>query len=65
MYVDCANGVGAPQLEPLVQHEGLGVKIERFNVGPGTEALNEGCGAEHCQKKRCPAWKVYGCLRCN
>jgi len=54
LYIDCANGVGALHLAPLQEKLAGYLTIEPFNTGPGVELLNEGCGAEHCQKKRLP-----------
>lgn len=53
LYIDCANGVGALQLEPLQAKLQGWLAMELFNTGP-VEQLNAGCGAEHVQKKRLP-----------
>lgn len=51
LYVDCANGVGAPKLArlaPLLEESGL--KLVLRNRGGG--ALNGGCGSDFLQKDK-------------
>ncbi|KXZ56114.1 hypothetical protein GPECTOR_2g997 [Gonium pectorale] len=53
VYVDCANGVGAVQLQPLVPAlAGVGVELRLRNTGGGQ--LNHQCGADFVQKDRKP-----------
>jgi phosphoacetylglucosamine mutase len=52
LLIDCANGVGAPQMLPLVSGLKDVLEIHLRNTGDGE--LNSGCGAEHVQKKRLP-----------
>lgn len=53
LWVDCAHGIGAPQLAKLGSR--LAEKLPlRIANAPGDGKLNLGCGAEHCQKAREP-----------
>ena len=57
VYVDCANGVGAAQLQPLVPAlAGVGITLALRNTGSGAAAglLNSKCGADYVQKERLP-----------
>jgi len=54
LFIDCANGVGALHLDPLVAKLNGKLEIKYFNRGETTENLNKDCGAEHVQKKRAP-----------
>ncbi|KAG2426457.1 hypothetical protein HXX76_011688 [Chlamydomonas incerta] len=57
VYVDCANGVGAAQLQPLVPAlAGVGITLALRNTGSGAAAglLNHTCGADYVQKERLP-----------
>lgn len=51
LYVDCANGVGAPKLAALAgQLAPAGLTLELRNTGDGV--LNGGCGSDFLQKDR-------------
>ena len=57
LELDCAQGVGGPQSRKLASALSQLVVIAPRNTGetPADAALlNEGCGAEHCQKARLP-----------
>jgi len=49
LTIDCANGVGAVALRPMLLR-GLGLNIELRNVGDGV--LNSGCGADFVKVKQ-------------
>jgi hypothetical protein len=51
LYVDCAHGVGAPQLSKLAKELGDLLHVEIRNT-PADGQLNHECGAEHVQKGR-------------
>ena len=51
--MDCAFGVGAPQIEALAARMGGALELRVANK-PGEGELNLGCGAEHVQKGRVP-----------
>eukprot|EP00753_Platysulcus_tardus_P020926 PLAT8472.1.p1 GENE.PLAT8472.1~~PLAT8472.1.p1 ORF type:complete len:552 (-),score=215.64 PLAT8472.1:106-1761(-) len=53
LLLDCAYGVGALKVAPLVEALGGAVDIIVRN-GVGEGELNAGCGAEHVQKRRLP-----------
>ncbi|RHY68116.1 hypothetical protein DYB34_007664 [Aphanomyces astaci] len=53
LYVDCAHGVGAPQLSKLAKELGDLLHVEIRNT-PADGQLNHECGAEHVQKGRAP-----------
>ena len=53
LWVDCAFGVGAPQIEALAARMGGALELRVANK-PGEGELNLGCGAEHVQKGRVP-----------
>ncbi|EFJ45974.1 hypothetical protein VOLCADRAFT_82053 [Volvox carteri f. nagariensis] len=55
LFVDCANGVGAEQLQKLVPalHD-IGVELRLRNTGQGGGQLNHRCGADFVQKDRLP-----------
>ncbi|GLI68144.1 hypothetical protein VaNZ11_012480, partial [Volvox africanus] len=55
LFVDCANGAGAEQLEKLVPAlESIGVELRLRNIGRGGGQLNYRCGADFVQKDRLP-----------
>lgn len=57
LHLDCAQGVGGPKARQLAGAMVGLVELLPRNTGetPGDVALlNEGCGAEHCQKARLP-----------
>ncbi|DAZ92931.1 TPA: hypothetical protein N0F65_005831 [Lagenidium giganteum] len=51
LYVDCAHGVGAPQLTKLAKELGESLHLEILNT-PSDGELNHECGAEHVEKAR-------------
>ena len=52
LYVDCANGVGAPKLAALAPHLlPAGLALAPRNTGGGV--LNGGCGSDFLQGHRC------------
>ncbi|EOD16703.1 putative phosphoglucomutase 3 [Emiliania huxleyi CCMP1516] len=53
LTVDCACGVGGPQLAPIAQRLAPLLPLELINR-PGEGELNAGCGAEFVQKGRLP-----------
>jgi phosphoacetylglucosamine mutase len=53
LWVDCAFGVGAPQIEAMAAKMGGALELRVANK-PGGGELNLGCGAEHVQKGRVP-----------
>ncbi|TMW57920.1 hypothetical protein Poli38472_013394 [Pythium oligandrum] len=53
LYVDCAHGVGAPQLAKVAKELGESLHLEIVNT-PSDGELNHECGAEHVQKARKP-----------
>ena len=57
LVVDCAFGVGAKAVRPLVESlkDVLEIQLRNDCDDPNSGgALNDGCGAEHVQKKRLP-----------
>lgn len=57
LHLDCAQGVGGPKARELAKAMEGQVVIAPRNLGEAPEDaanLNEGCGAEHCQKARLP-----------
>jgi phosphoacetylglucosamine mutase len=58
LVIDCANGVGATVIEPLLSQfrsHGLSVAgVEAVNTRLDGIGLNDGVGAEHVQKKQLP-----------
>jgi phosphoacetylglucosamine mutase len=57
LHLDCAQGVGGPKAARLAAAMAGLVEVVPRNTGatPAEAALlNEGCGAEHCQKARLP-----------
>lgn len=55
LVVDCANGVGAQHLRPLVEPlQQLGVRLLLRNTGGTGGELNHRCGADYVQKERVP-----------
>ena len=53
LYMDCANGVGAPKMRGLVaalEAAGAPLPADLRNTGDGV--LNGGCGSDHLQKDR-------------
>ncbi|PSC72140.1 phosphoacetylglucosamine mutase [Micractinium conductrix] len=51
LYMDCANGVGAPKMAALAQQlAGAGLAVDLRNTGEGV--LNGGCGSDFLQKDR-------------
>ncbi|GLC40833.1 hypothetical protein PLESTB_000017600 [Pleodorina starrii] len=57
LYVDCANGVGAEQIQRLVPAlQRLGVELRLRNTGDPARGgqLNHRCGADFVQKDRLP-----------
>ena len=53
LWVDCAFGIGAPQIEAMAARMGGALELRVANK-PGEGELNLGCGAEHVQKGRVP-----------
>jgi phosphoacetylglucosamine mutase len=53
LWVDCAFGIGAPQIETMAARMGGALELRVANK-PGEGELNLGCGAEHVQKGRVP-----------
>ena len=53
-WVDCAHGVGYHGASALEQSAGGASSPMRLANAPGEGPLNEGCGAEYCQKARLP-----------
>ncbi|GFR49328.1 hypothetical protein Agub_g11354 [Astrephomene gubernaculifera] len=57
LFVDCANGVGAGQLQRLVPAlQAVGIELQLRNSGEaaGGGQLNHKCGADFVQKERLP-----------
>ena len=57
LHLDCAQGVGGPKSRQLAAAMAGLVDIRPRNTGESAAdaaLLNEGCGAEHCQKERLP-----------
>jgi phosphoacetylglucosamine mutase len=58
LIIDCANGVGATIVEPLLaqmKSHGVAVSgVEAVNTRLDAQGLNDGVGAEHVQKKQLP-----------
>jgi phosphoacetylglucosamine mutase len=53
LYVDCANGVGAPALATLTKHIGDKLPIHALNTDTTTPgALNNQCGADFVKTKQ-------------
>jgi phosphoacetylglucosamine mutase len=68
LIIDCANGVGATVVEPLLSRlRALGISVsgvEAVNVRLDGIGLNEGVGAEHVQKKQLPPSAVPNTTSC-
>lgn len=50
MFLDCANGVGAPAIKQLKGLRESIINIEVYNDEAEPTNLNEGCGAEYVHK---------------
>ena len=68
LTIDCANGVGATVVEPLLAHlklRGIVVTaVEAVNVRLDGVGLNDEVGAEHVQKKQLPPAGVPSATAC-
>lgn len=68
LIIDCANGVGATVIEPMLAHlksQGITiVGVEAVNTRLDAVGLNDEVGAEHVQKKQMPPVGVPSTADC-